>query len=454
MFDTKAALLVHGENDGEDDCLPPSMSDEEIDRLTRDVMFDPRIRNDDDGAGLMDSRLPVEMAAVMSSASVFGLGSSCGGVDMVAVLRSRARMVAHHQALLLEAVADVVDHYETLDVDKADAHAGAAAEVSAVLVTARRTAASQVELAWRLRDQFPDVLAALRDGRIDVARTRVLVSETIHLDADIRQTVLNEVLPAASGLTVGQLRGLIRKLCIDANPEDAADRYRQALDDRAVTAELSEDHTGTIIAEGLPAGRVAVVMDRINRIAQSLRSTAETRTIDQLRADVFLDLLEGRHDSKLRGSLDIRVDLTTLAGLDDNAADLAGFGPVIADIARQVTGRLGPSWRIGVSDDTGILVHTGVTRRRPDAGTRRQVQMRDQTCVFPGCRRPATASDLDHRIQAADGGDTHPDQLVALCRHHHVIRHRFGWTHTREVDGEQTWRSPLGATHIRPPPRE
>jgi hypothetical protein len=34
--------------------------------------------------------------------------------------------------------------------------------------------------------------------------------------------------------------------------------------------------------------------------------------------------------------LEIRVDLTTLIGLDDTGAELAGYGPVIAEIARDL----------------------------------------------------------------------------------------------------------------------
>ena len=193
-------------------------------------------------------------------------------------------------------------------------------------------------------------------------------------------------------------------------------------------------------------------MDRIDRMARSLRCPAEERSIDQLRADVFLDLLEGITSGSPSGTLDIRVDLTTLIGLDDRAAELGGYGPVVADIGRQMTERFGVSWRIGVTDRSGRVVHSGVTRRRPTSADGRAVEVRDQTCVFPGCRMPASSCDLDHRIRVVDGGITHPDQLVPLCRHDHVIRHRFDWTYVRNQDGSHTWTSPLGVEYERPPP--
>jgi hypothetical protein len=139
-------------------------------------------------------------------------------------------------------------------------------------------------------------------------------------------------------------------------------------------------------------------------------------------------------------------------GLENRAAELGGWGPVVADVARQMTERFGPSWRIGVLDGGGGMVHSGITRRRPNASLRRLVESRDPTCVFLGCREDSRSCDLDHRIRVTEGGATTEDQLVPLCRHDHVIRHRFGWTHIRNPDGSHTWTSPLGEKYTRPPP--
>jgi len=57
--------------------------------------------------------------------------------------------------------------------------------------------------------------------------------------------------------------------------------------------------------------------------------------------DTPLDLLTGRliniGEGKA-GSVNLHVDLTTLARLDDNPGDLAGYGPVVSEVARQVAG--------------------------------------------------------------------------------------------------------------------
>jgi hypothetical protein len=98
---------------------------------------------------------------------------------------------------------------------------------------------------------------------------------------------------------------------------------------------------------------------------------------------------------------------------------------------------------VTVTDDTGKVVHTGTTRRRPTAAQRRTVGAKTMTCVFPGCRMPARDSDLDHRDAWAEGGPTDEDNLEPLCRHDHRLKHA-GWNLEKLVTGEYLWTSPLG----------
>jgi hypothetical protein len=120
---------------------------------------------------------------------------------------------------------------------------------------------------------------------------------------------------------------------------------------------------------------------------------------------------------------------------------------VIADIARQVTeAHHDAEWRYTITHpETGAVLHTGLTRRRPTADQRRRVEARDRTCVFPGCRMPATNCDLDHRIPWSQGGKTTVDDLAPGCRHDHVVvKHRCKWTYQRLPNGDYLWTSRLG----------
>lgn len=305
----------------------------------------------------------------------------------------------------------------------------------------------ELGFAVELVTRVPRVWEALSAGLIDLRRARVVVSGTSHLPVDTARQVMEGIIDRAARLTTGQIGAVLRRFCVEADPDQATSRYRQAHEERRVIMEPTVEGTAHLLGLDLPPDRVEAILGRIGLLARSLKTGGETRTLDQLRADVFLDLLEGTETKtgSRRGVVDIHVDLVTLAGLSEAPGELAGFGPVIADIARQVTERqAGSEWRWTLTDgDTGLPVDHGITRRRPSAGQRRSVQTNNPTCVFPGCRMPATACDLDHRIPWAESGPTRVDHLVPACRHDHRIRHQTGWKHQPLPGGDHLWTSPL-----------
>ena len=59
---------------------------------------------------------------------------------------------------------------------------------------------------------------------------------------------------------------------------------------------------------------------------------------------------------------------------------------------------------------------------RPSDFVRKYVEGRDGTCRAGGCDVPAWMCQVDHRINYAEGGPTHPDNLVCLCQRHHNMK--------------------------------
>ena len=89
---------------------------------------------------------------------------------------------------------------------------------------------------------------------------------------------------------------------------------------------------------------------------------------------------------------------------------------------------------------------------------REQVALRDRTCVFPWCSRPARGCDTDHVIEydhdaAAEGrpqpGPTKTSNLAALCRHHHRLKTFTTWHYRMIAPGIFEWTSPHGHRFIR-----
>lgn len=91
-----------------------------------------------------------------------------------------------------------------------------------------------------------------------------------------------------------------------------------------------------------------------------------------------------------------------------------------------------------------------VDQHDPPEWMRELVVQRDRRCPFPHCDKPARDCDLDHiepYVEMDDGGppgQTHPDNLAAICRRHHRAKTHFGWSYVRNPDGSYTWTGPRG----------
>lgn len=388
------------------------------------------------------------LAAVLSCVDATRLS----GHDRVIVLRARQRLLSHVNAGLYADMASISDHIDLIEPDAELASDSTAAEVRAALGLTRRYADSELGFALDLIRRIPRVFSALSSGVIDVRQAKTIVHGTAHLPDETAREVADEITPDAPRMTTTQLAARIRRICIAADPEEAEARYRHTVADRRTFAEMTAEGTANMMGLNLPPDRVAQASRRINEIAKTLRREGEKRTIDQLRADVYLDLLTGvgTKPGSSSGAVEIRVDLQTLAELDETPGDLAGFGPVIADIARQVArDQTRAKWRFVVTQpETGVPLHTGVTRRRPTSGQQHLIQARDQFCIFPGCRMPAAECDLDHRIQYSRGGPTETGNLHPLCRHDHRIKDNLGWIYETQPDGTFKWTSRLQHTYI------
>jgi hypothetical protein len=387
--------------------------------------------------------------------------SVLNGFELVEVAKATARQVAHYQAELLATVRESAycpPGDETSPPERTDRpQEYAADEVRFALTLTRRAADTLMGMAYRLVECVPAAQEALRCGRIDLARARVLVEETASLPEAAARQVVNLVLPAADGLTTGQLRARLRRLVITADPDAAARRQREALTRRRVEHGLDHDGTATLAGCQLPPDRAAAAAARLDALARAVKQAGDARTLDELRADLFLDILDGRHTPSAppapTGGVEVVVPLTTLIGLSEEPGEIKGWGPVLAEVARKVTDRqYDRSWRFTVTDGSGAVRAHGPLRRRPTAGDAALVRARDRTCRAPGCRTPAHQSDLDHTLAWEDGGPTTPANLGVLCRHCHGYKHSDGVALVQPTPGTFVWRTRLGHTYTTGPP--
>ena len=95
-------------------------------------------------------------------------------------------------------------------------------------------------------------------------------------------------------------------------------------------------------------------------------------------------------------------------------------------------------------DDGGTPFAQGRNARYASPTQRRVVIIRDGGCVMPGCDCPAAWVEIHHVIFHSNGGKTTIVNLVALCRRHHGITHRKGWSMHASGDGWFYWITPSG----------
>jgi hypothetical protein len=184
------------------------------------------------------------------------------------------------------------------------------------------------------------------------------------------------------------------------------------------------------------------------------------------------------------GTIHLTMPLSAWLG-GGQPGEVAGRGPVDAptsrELAAMLTASAGARWCVTVTGHDGRAVgHACAGRRGPTAGQpvirwvaglrtklrlleidncshalqsagyqppvalRHLVQIRQRTCCFPGCRRPAVRCDLDHTVAFDRGGRTCWCNLAPVCRRHHRAKQAPGWHLEQPRPGQMKWRTPNG----------
>ena len=151
---------------------------------------------------------------------------------------------------------------------------------------------------------------------------------------------------------------------------------------------------------------------RINRLARA-QAKGDKRRIDQIRADILLDLLTGKNPTRrspTRAGRD-QSRLTTLTGINDEPAEI----PVgrSADVARHMSTKL--TMRTGGSSLVDETANQQGSHHQSDPPQLRNVSRdRNPTCVSPDvdARRQC---DLNHEIPWAQAHRTTIRELGPLC---------------------------------------
>jgi hypothetical protein len=128
--------------------------------------------------------------------------------------------------------------------------------------------------------------------------------------------------------------------------------------------------------------------------------------------------------------------------------------PVLAETIRTWCGN--PAARIIVKPVIDVAEHVHHGAYEIDGRISEPVALRDHTCVFPWCTKPARklkpgehAADCDHNVPYVQGGATCTCQIAALCRKHHRLKTHGRWRYLILTPGSYLWTSPHGYHYLR-----
>jgi hypothetical protein len=354
-------------------------------------------------------------------------------------------------------------------------------ETACLTRTSERTIEHQLDEARLLYSHAPATFDALSRGEISYRHATTLLDQIRTLPDEDQAAFEEKVLPVAKTQPVGRFKDRARRLRERLHPESIVTRSTDALKDRRTWWEPAQDGMGWLHWYGT-AEQTKAAWDRITGMATGVKnlgdptpasaenvpastgtgaafgldqkSTEEppARTLDQLRADVTAALLlDGitptGMGAGIHGTVMVTVPMLTLLGWDEEPASLEGYGPISPDAARRIAGNVPGFTRILTHPESGVILSVGDQQYKVTKGMRKALRMRDETCRFPGCSRPAAKSDIDHTQDWQYDGGTDLDNLAHLCEGHHRLKHLSQWSVIQEPGGVLVWTSPGKRTY-------
>ncbi|MFJ1763350.1 DUF222 domain-containing protein [Amycolatopsis sp. NPDC088138] len=389
-----------------------------------------------------DDNLPLVLRSVRADPDTLQHMKDDQVVDLI---RNTDAEISKLQALQLRAIAD-------LSVRRRRAPS-TASEVALALSITEHRASAIVSAANALIARLPRMLNLMDDGRLDLYRAMKVTDATAWLSGDFVRVVDEALEDRVPGRNATQVRRAAAYAAAKADPQGAASRTEQKLMERRFSLHHQDAAVTHLSINNAPTEKATAVYARIDEAARALKTPGETRTLDQLRADVALDLLlSGTGGPTARTEVFLHVDLATYLSLNDLPATLAGRGPIAASVARRIIS--GPSTtlrRVLTDPRTGQVIELSPTRYPLDPAHDEFIRVRDQECRQPGCTRPAQSCGIEP-TQAPGEAEVVAYQPVTFCSRHRKLKDQPGWNYEVAHDGTVKVATPTGRVRSTTPP--
>jgi hypothetical protein len=297
----------------------------------------------------------------------------------------------------------------------------AADELSLVVKEPTRTVQCRLADARRVRGRLPLTWEAFGAGRIDAQRIRLIASAVDKLIDNYAIIELDYwVVEYAATHTASQLQAWLRRFVARNAPDSRAARAER--EKRSVWLSHQDDGM-TFLSAYIPTPDAIRLDAELTRLAKA--EPSDGRTLDQKRADAFARGMLG-DGSSAQATIGVLVPVTSLAGLDQEpGTSFDGRFALPAPLVRDLAAEPGTLFYRVFTDPLGRILDVTELGRFPSRRLKVAIDIRDGTCRFATCSRPATECDDDHVIPHPRG-PTNGENIRSLCRRHHRMKTHLG----------------------------
>jgi hypothetical protein len=316
---------------------------------------------------------------------------------------------------------------------------GVASEVALARRDSPARGGRHLGFAKALVNEMPHTLAALEQGLLSEWRATLIVRESACLDIEDRQALDAELCGDPAGLDgMGDARvaAAARSIAYRLDPHAVVERAAKAETERTVTIRPAPD-TMTWLTALLPVAQGVSVYAALRRAADT---TFDGRSRGQVMADTLVERVTGRSaatPTPIAVNL-VLSDRTLLSG-DNTPADISGYGPIPAEVARGLVMAVGTDSRsratlrrLYTHPESGSLVAMESRARLFPRGLATFIGLRDQRCRTPYCDAPIRHR--DHARPWARDGATSAANGLGSCERCNYVKEAAGWRVSADVD--------------------
>lgn len=339
---------------------------------------------------------------------------------------------------------------------------GVGAEVALARRDSPARGSRHLGFAKALVQEMPHTLAALEAGALSEWRATLVVRESACLQVEDRRLLDAELCADQSrldGVGDAALVAAAKSIAYRLDPHAVVERAARAPADRCVTIRPAPD-TMTYLSALLPVAQGVAVYAALKRQADTC---FDGRSRGQVMADTLIERITGRAaDAAVPVAVNVVISDQSLLGVHQDAAVIAGYGPVPSAVAQTMI-------RDAAGDDrsratlrrlyarpvSGALVAMDARARHFPKGLAAFIALRDQRCRTPYCDAPIRH--IDHVTAYRAGGVTSAANGQGLCESCNYTKEAPGWVVTAGADerGRHTTQltTPTGARYqsVAPP---